>query len=116
MLMAAWKVCPVISRPDLAFTRRYENEIAKYIYGPRTIPLPFSGLKMEDMTNGARFGVYIAQSQWFVDSLKEDATKIWMKGVFKVYEDVKPLYSDRMDFFRKGLPSFHSKRHYIRYH
>jgi hypothetical protein len=117
MLMAAWNGCPVISRPDeLAFTRRYEDEVAKYIYGRRTIPLPFSGLKMEDMPNGARFGVYIAQSQWFAENLKEDATKTWMKGVFKVYEDVKPLYKDRMDFFKRGLPSVHSKRHYIRHH
>ena len=68
------------------------------------------------MSDGASYGVYNAQSRWFVKDLREESTSIWLKGLDRVFGDVKSLYKNKVDFFDRGLPNFDSKRHYIEYH
>jgi hypothetical protein len=99
-----------------ALNRAAEMAMAKILYGERRLPLPFISLKMQDMPDGASYGVYNAQSRWFVKDLREEATSSWLKGLDRVYSDVRSLYENKMDFFDRGLPCFDSMKHYIEYH
>ena len=116
MIRRAWN--PIIETINTnAGTRMLEDELAKVLYGPRMIPQPHSPLKPNDVINGIKDNQPAkSNSQWFVRDINSDHAKIWARGVFELYNRVKPLYSNKIDFYRKGFPSITTKNHYIWYH
>lgn len=111
VIMKHWAQMKNHQDPEKWFTRAYEDEIANLIYPKRILPFLGSTLKRSDM--GYVGGAWKQQSRWFVEDKNTDHFRIWSKGAIALYDQVKPLYANKVEFLKKGFPKFSTKRHYI---
>jgi hypothetical protein len=97
--------------PDRWFTRAYEDEIARAVYPVSRLPMLGFTLKRRDL--GHLDTVWKQQSNWFIEDKQSDHFKIWSKGAFYLYDQVRSMYDNSLDFFLKGFPNFSTRKHYI---
>lgn len=100
----------------MSASRLIEDSIASVIYGPRLLPTPAFFLKVDDQPIKADSKLLKPQSHWFFQNLSEEPVRNWFSGVNELYHKLRPLYTDKMQFYRRGFGTFKTKPRYFWYH
>jgi hypothetical protein len=121
MIRKVWDLYPILSVYDRytdsrGFGRAVEDTLADIIYGPSKFPQFAIFPKTNDIDIGKKSKLWKTHSKWFLDNLSEAPVRAWFKGIDIIYDRLSPLYKNKMDLYRGGVPGFNTKKYYIHYH
>ncbi len=97
--------------------RKRENIIADVIYGNTVLGPNVSSIKDGDRKTPLNLGRITSGTGWWITrDTTTDHFKSYVKGLRDSYTELKPKYDNFLHFYKRGLPTYMSRKYYISYH